>query len=178
MGPKCFKPPALSQHNFLLTILIHNQRKRLQEWTKLSPTGKCLDLETFSLDLFCKEMYGEQSWGLVGRAPFWRAVSGNLSPQRLTRAFEASTADQHLDLGNHSFDRTQWRQAVNQGVAEKAEDNVGKEENAEETPPTTSAQIAEETATPALNTAATGDAVESTLTRAKIHIFLRRTDAY
>lgn len=67
---------------------------------------------------------------------------------------------------------------MNQGVAEKAEDNVGKEENAEETPPTTSAQIAEETATPALNTAATGDAVESTLTRAKVHIFLRRTDVY
>lgn len=81
-------------------------------------------------------------------------------------------------MGNHSFDRTQWRQAVNQGVAEKAEDNVGKEENAEERPPTTSTQIAEETATPALNTAATGDAVQSTLTRAKIHSFLRLTDAY
>ena len=67
---------------------------------------------------------------------------------------------------------------MNQGVAEKAEGNVGKEENAEEMTPTTSAQIAGETATPALNTAATGDAVESTLTRAKIHSFLRLTDAY
>ena len=57
--------------NFVLTISVHNQKKRLWESIKWSPRGKCFDLLSNSLNSFFNKMYGEQTgefvsgyWGL------------------------------------------------------------------------------------------------------------------
>ena len=57
--------------NFLLTISVHNQKKRLWESIKWSPKGKCFDLLSNSLNSFFNKMYGDQTgefvsgyWGL------------------------------------------------------------------------------------------------------------------
>ena len=47
--------------------------------------------------------------------------------------------------------------------------NTSKKENTKVSPPTASTHIAEETATPAFDSAATEDAVESTFIRVEIH---------
>lgn len=46
--------------NFLLTISIHSQEIRLGNLIKSSPTRKCLDLISNSLNAFFKEIYGDQ----------------------------------------------------------------------------------------------------------------------
>ena len=57
--------------NFLLTISVHNQKKRLWESIKWSSKGKCFDLLSNSLNSFFNKMYGDQTgefvsgyWGL------------------------------------------------------------------------------------------------------------------
>ena len=57
--------------NFLLTISMHNQKKRSWESMKWSPKGKCFDLLSNFLISFFNKMYGEQTgefvsgyWGL------------------------------------------------------------------------------------------------------------------
>ena len=63
--------------NFLLTISIDCQEIRLWELIIWSPKRKCLDLLSNSLNLFFKEMYGDQFgefargyWGLKGELQF------------------------------------------------------------------------------------------------------------
>ena len=65
-------PRAIKVH-FLLMIPTHNPDKMLWELIKWSAFGRCFDLQTGSLNLFCKGMYGDQFgefvsgyWGLKG----------------------------------------------------------------------------------------------------------------
>ena len=55
----------MTKVNFLLTISIHYQKKRLLDLIKWSPQGKCFDLLSNSLNLFFKEMYGDQFGAFV-----------------------------------------------------------------------------------------------------------------
>ena len=52
--------PMVTNINFLLTMSIHCQEKRLWELIKWSPKWKCIDLLWNSLNSFFKEMYGGQ----------------------------------------------------------------------------------------------------------------------
>ena len=51
--------------NFLLTISMHNQKKRSWESMKWSPKGKCFDLLSNFLISFFNKMYGEQTGEFV-----------------------------------------------------------------------------------------------------------------
>ena len=65
--------PRVIKIHFLLMISTHNPEKMLSELIKWSAFGKCSDLQTSSLNSFCKEMYRDQFgefvcgyWGLKG----------------------------------------------------------------------------------------------------------------
>ena len=71
--PLTLQVPMVTNINFLQTISIHCQEKRLWELLKWSPKRKCLDLLLNSFNNFLQEMYGDLFgefvfgyWGLKG----------------------------------------------------------------------------------------------------------------
>ena len=81
----------MTKINFLLTLSIQNQEKRLWELVKWSPYEKCIDILSNSLNLFFMEMYRDQfgefvcgCWGLKGEINF---LSGSPSHNNILVIF-------------------------------------------------------------------------------------------
>ena len=78
---KTIRVPRVTNINFLLTTLIRNQEKRVGEFIKWSPKGKCFDLWTNSLNQFLKEMYRDQFGEFVRESWALKCKQANHGPQ-------------------------------------------------------------------------------------------------